>query len=493
MRIPGSQRTETIPGGANVAPISPAAAAAPYQALAGMGEAISGLGEVLLKRQAKMQQDRDYLDALGAQMELEDYSRARKAEMSQLMGQDALDIFPLYQDDFEKKATDISSKLSEGAKARFNKLALGTRKTYLDSVATHVATQTKAYTKDSRDAWLGSRIKTMAENPLSFDAELQKGNAVIDATTPGPEGVLEKDKFYKTARAAQLDMLLKKDNLVALGISEEYVDSIREQIGEDLYLEYKDKFKTRRNAIEAKQREEAKRIKSDYELEIGNTVSGHINKKNYPDALDAIEKAKVDETAKRKLYSLVNTAIKTGKEPATDPEVNAQLLIKLQDPSYPRSVLRQNIADAALGGDITAERASTYYNGLDDPVFKDEWFKSINGMYRRHFSWNEASETFFHPEGAISYDMAINKLLERIRKEGLVGADIRKAGIEIGLPLFAAFWVETKWLTPAEAAVNVKRLAESAGIKVRKPSVEELGREEKKEGDLRRPLSSFYE
>jgi len=196
-------------------------------------------------------------------MQLEDYSRGRKAEMSQLMGQDALDIFPLYQNDFEKKATDISSKLSEGAKARFNQLALGTRKAYLDSVATHVATQTKAYTKDSRDAWLGSRIKAMAENPLSFDAELQKGNAVIDATTPGPEGVLEKDKFYKTARIAQLDTLLRKDNLIALGISEDYMDSIRDQIGEDLYLEYKDKFKTRRNALEVEEKRQQTKAATD--------------------------------------------------------------------------------------------------------------------------------------------------------------------------------------------------------------------------------------
>ena len=626
MRIPGSQRTETLTGSGNIAPLNQAAIAAPYQALAGMGETISGLGELLQKRQQKMQEERDYLDAINAQGKLEDYARAKKVEIAQLHGQDALDIYPLYQQDFEKTATDISSLLSEGARARFEALAHATRKTYLDSVSGHVATQAQVYTKDSRDAYLNSRTKTIIENPLSFDSELQKANAVIDPTTPGPEGVLkrdefykaariaqldtllkkdnlvalgiseeyvdsirdqigkdlyldykdkfktrrgakvvfeklsrteqekylgslsghvaaqtkaynidsrdawlsgrlkaiaenplsfddeirlgnakiesstpgpegvlEKDKFYKTARAAQLDVLLKKDNLVALGISEEYVDSIRDQIGKDLYLEYKDKFKTRRAAIEAKQREEAKRIKSDYELQIGNTVSGHINNKSYPDAIVAIDDAKVDDTAKRKLYSLVNTAIKTGKETATDPGINAQLLLKLQDPSYPRSDLRQDIADAALAGQITAERGSTYYNGLDDPVFKDEYFKSINSMYRQHFGWSSASETFFHPEGAISYDMAVNKLLGRIRKEGLIGADVRKAGIEIGLPLFADFWVKTKFMSPAEAALNIKRLAESAGIKVRKPSVEELGGEEKKEGDVRRPLTSFYE
>jgi len=493
MRIPGSQRTETLTGSGNIAPLNQAAIAAPYQALAGMGETISGLGELLQKRQQKMQEERDYLDAINAQGKLEDYARAKKVEIAQLHGQDALDIYPLYQQDFEKTATDISSLLSEGARARFEALAHATRKTYLDSVSGHVATQAQVYTKDSRDAYLNSRTKTIIENPLSFDSELQKANAVIDPTTPGPEGVLKRDEFYKAARIAQLDTLLKKDNLVALGISEEYVDSIRDQIGKDLYLDYKDKFKTRRGAIEAKQREEAKRIKSDYELEIGNTVSGHINKKNYPDAIVAIDDAKVDDTAKRKLYSLVNTTMKSGKETATDPGVNAQLLIKLQDPSYPRSDLRQDIADATLAGQITAERGSTYYNGLDDPVFKDEYFKSINSMYRQHFGWSSASETFFHPEGAISYDMAVNKLLGRIRKEGLVGADVRKAGIEIGLPMFADFWVKTKFMSPAEAALNIKRLAESAGIKVRKPSVEELGGEEKKEGDLRRPLTSFYE
>ena len=493
MRIPGSQRTETIPGGANVAPISPVAAAAPYQALAGMGEAISGLGEILLKRQQKMQELRDYNDATNAQLELEEYSRQKKMEVAQLAGQSALDIYPIYKQDFEKKMVDLSGKLSEGAKVVFEKLSRTEQEKYLGSLSGHVAAQTKAYNIDSRDAWLSGRLKAIAENPLSFDDEIRLGNAKIESSTPGPEGVLEKDKFYKTARAAQLDVLLKKDNLVALGISEEYVDSIRDQIGKDLYLEYKDKFKTRRAAIEAKQREEAKRIKSDYELQIGNTVSGHINNKSYPDAIVAIDDAKVDDTAKRKLYSLVNTAIKTGKETATDPGINAQLLLKLQDPSYPRSDLRQDIADAALAGQITAERGSTYYNGLDDPVFKDEYFKSINSMYRQHFGWSSASETFFHPEGAISYDMAVNKLLGRIRKEGLIGADIRKAGIEIGLPLFADFWVKTKFMSPAEAALNIKRLAESAGIKVRKPSVEELGGEEKKEGDVRRPLTSFYE
>jgi len=493
MRIPGSQRTETIPGGANVAPISLAAAAAPYQALAGMGEAVSGLGEVLLKRQQKMQELRDYNDATNAQLELEEYSRQKKMEIAQLAGQSALDIYPIYKQDFEKQMADISSKLSEGAKPVFEKLSRAEQEKYLGSLSSHVATQTKVYNIDSRDAWLNGRLKAIAENPLSFDAELQKGNAKIESSTPGPEGVLEKDKFYKTARAAQLDVLLTKNTLIGLRLSEEYVDSIREQIGKDLYLEYKDKFKTRRGAIEAKQREEARRIKSDYELEVGNTVSGHINKKNYPDALDAINKSQVDETDKRKLYSLVNTAMKSGKETATDPGVNAQLLIKLQDPSYLRSDLRQDIADATLAGQITAERASTYYNGLDDPVFKDEYFKSINSMYRQHFGWSSASETFFHPEGAISYDMAVNKLLGRIRKEGLIGADVRKAGIEIGLPLFADFWVKTKFMSPAEAALNVKRLAESAGIKVRKPSVEELGGEEKKEGDIRRPLTSFYE
>ena len=263
MRIPGSQRTETIPGGANVAPISPVAAAAPYQALAGMGEAISGLGEVLLKRQAKMREERDYLDAINAGRKLRDYVRARNAEAKTKLGQNALDIYPIHDQDITTKVQQISETLSEGARARFRDIAESVRDSSLTEVSNHVAAQFNAYRKDSRNADLGDRIKIIAENPLSFDAELQKGNAVIDATTPGPEGVLEKDKFYKTARIAQLDTLLRKDNLIALGISEDYMDSIRDQIGEDLYLEYKDKFKTRRNALEVEEKRQQTKAATD--------------------------------------------------------------------------------------------------------------------------------------------------------------------------------------------------------------------------------------
>jgi len=315
MRIPGSQRTETIPGGANVAPISPAAAAAPYQALAGIGEAVSGLGEVLLKRQQKMQEKMDYLDAINAQGKLKDYTRTKKAEMVKLHGQDARGIYPLYQQDFEKTATDISSTLSEGAKARFEALAHSTRDTYLDSVSNYQAIQRQVYIKDSRDAYLNDSMTTISDNPLSFDIELQKANAVIDATTPGPEGVLEKDKFYKTARVAQLDVLLKKDNLVALGISEEYVDSIRDQIGKDLYLEYKDKFKTRRTALETQQRETINRANLDAERTLSDNVYSSIDKKDYANALDIIDHSSVNATKMHQLRTAVNTAMKEGINP----------------------------------------------------------------------------------------------------------------------------------------------------------------------------------
>uniref|UniRef100_A0A6M3XRY1 Uncharacterized protein n=1 Tax=viral metagenome TaxID=1070528 RepID=A0A6M3XRY1_9ZZZZ len=374
MRIPGSQRTETIPGGANVAPISPAAAAAPYQALAGMGEAVSGLGEILQKRQQKMQEERDYLDAINAQMELEDYSRGRKAEMSQLMGQDALNIFPLYQNDFEKRATDISSKLSEGAKARFNQLALSTRKTHLDSVATHVATEAKAYTKDSRDAWLGSRIKAMAENPLSFDAELQKGNAVIDATTPGPEGVLEKDKFYDAARSAQLESLVNSDPQLA----KKYIEENRNKIGTKLSQEFSQKAQTKQKQRDAEEKvrqdefdkkmdEMEKRAHDKEERDISNLYLSE----DYTKALNAVHNSQYLTGDEKKTWGDSLKKAAKEKPEKLDPIIQAAEIVQInrkisqgEDPILVRNYI-------VTSPNLTKDDKEQYINKLETKLSSD--------------------------------------------------------------------------------------------------------------------------
>jgi len=304
MRIPGSQRTETIPGGANVAPISPAAAAAPYQALAGMGEAISGLGEVLQKRQQKMQEEMDYLDAINAQGKLKDYVRAKKAEMVRLHGQDARDIYPLYQQDFEKTITDISSTLSEGAKARFEALAHSTRDTYLDSVSNYQAIQRQVYLKDSRDAYLNDSMTTISDNPLSFDAELQKANTVIDATTPGQGGVLEKDKFYDAARSAQLESLVNSDPQLA----KKYIEENRNKIGTKLSQEFSQKAQ-----IKQKQRDAEEKVRQDEFDKKMNEMENRAHDKEERD----ISNLYLSEDYTKALNAVHNSQYLTGDEKKT--------------------------------------------------------------------------------------------------------------------------------------------------------------------------------
>jgi len=250
MQIPKSQRTETIPGGTNVVPMNVEAAAAPYRALGQVGGAVSDVGDMLRKRQEKLQADRDYLDAINAETELEDYTRGRKVEASQLTGKDALDIYPAYQKDIDDRIQQMSGKLSEGARVRFTQLANASRKSYLDSIATHVASQVKVFKKDSREAWLNGRTASVTENPLSFDRELEKGNAVIDATTSGPETALEKEKFYDVLRSAQLQSLVNSDPQLAL----QYISENREGIGKKLTDEFEQKAHTRQKQLDEEER-----------------------------------------------------------------------------------------------------------------------------------------------------------------------------------------------------------------------------------------------
>jgi len=302
-------------------------------------------------------------------MQLEDYSRGRKAEMSQLMGQDALDIFPLYQNDFEKKATDISGKLSEGAKARFNQLALSTRKTHLDSVATHVATQVKAYTKDSRDAWLGSRIKAMAENPLSFDAELQKGNAVIDATTPGPEGVLKKDEFYKKARSEQLDSMMFAD----LNATDKYLEENRKVVGEDIYQEYKEKVtkkieQARKDTIatnDKKEKEAEKQKKKEVDESDYNTLLEF--------RADKIPFAEITNRADRRQISpeLYDKIYKEYHGELAKPQKNNPLVLgSLTERMVIGQDIREDVKKHWLAGGITDETYTTLIGKVADKDFK---------------------------------------------------------------------------------------------------------------------------
>lgn len=355
--------------------------------------------------------------------------------------------------------------------------------------------------------------KGLGEYAKSYDTALHDYASEMDADNRESIKALIKIKALTLAKFGIMTPVQAEASIQQFDDQADSVraDYVMDNMGPELFLQLKaqgefdgldpkiaqekeQKAKTKIEATIKEKDEIAKQLVADHKIEMANTVSGFIRKNQFVNALEAIENSALDEKDKLALENKVRTAIKTGLEPTEDPNVNAQLLIKLQDPTYDRKQLRDDIANAVTGLKIKAERGSTYYNGIDDPIFKDEYFKAVNEMYRRHFGWRADKETFMHPEGAVSYDIAISQLLARIKdkEKPLIGEDIRKEGIKIGLPLFQEFWTKIKWMTPVEAARNARRLAESVGISVPKHTPPPDEPEGGPEGKKRPPLGSFH-
>ena len=185
MRIPGSQRTETIPGGANVAPISPMAAAAPYQALAGVGEAISGLGEVLLKRQQKMQDERDFWDGQYAANQFTDESLGEFSKRQSKLGREARGVTEEHQIYFDKRVDEIVQTLTPNAAEYFKKRAQGVRERQLWNLSNKEAQEDKNYKESVFKGTLSKIIERVINNPDEFDNAVQQAETLIKSRHPG--------------------------------------------------------------------------------------------------------------------------------------------------------------------------------------------------------------------------------------------------------------------------------------------------------------------
>ena len=228
-----------------------------------------------------------------------------------------------------------------------------------------------------------------------------------------------------------------------------------------------ERVKTIKNQKEA----EVKELKAATDHEVGVTVSEYIRDGKFSEALTFIDKTNlIDESEKLQLETRVKTASKVSKNAALDPAVDARILLKIQNPTANRTEIRQDLATALLLGQISVESARTHYGDIDDPIFQEPYFKDMTSMYRENLGWSSQSEQFMHPSGAAAYRTAVYQLQNRIKNEGLKGDAIRKAGVEIAIPLLRDFWVNGKFMSQVEAAKNIRVLAESVGLKVEKHS-----------------------
>ena len=239
MRIPGSQRTETIPGGANVAPISPTAAAAPYQALAGMGEAVSGFGEVLLKRQQKMQEERDFWDGQRAANQFTDESLGEFSKRHSKVGIEARGATEEHQIYFDKRVDEIAQTLTPTAADYFKKRSQGVRDRQLWNLSNKEAAEEDNY-KDSVLAGVIVKFQEeIAQNPKRYNQFLANAYQVIDSRYPGLDNSKTKAMVAKNYRATQLESFINSDPQFA----KQYIEANRDTIDPGQYQEFLPKAK----------------------------------------------------------------------------------------------------------------------------------------------------------------------------------------------------------------------------------------------------------
>lgn len=159
---------------------------------------------------------------------------------------------------------------------------------------------------------------------------------------------------------------------------------------------------------------------------------------------DIVRASMLDEFgtgSKKTFYDIIDrhakAALAEKEEPFTksDPTIEARILDQVRDPE---SLITEKDISELVGKGLSIDDADKMIRRLD--VFKSFWFVRADKFLKDNLGWSETYIKWAHPEGALSYHLAMDKLFDEIDTKNLKGKDIYDTGKEIAIPYVIDYW-----------------------------------------------------
>jgi len=94
-------------------------------------------------------------------------------------------------------------------------------------------------------------------------------------------------------------------------------------------------------------------------------------------------------------------------------------------------------------------------------VYKGFWFGRADSYLKSQLGWSDDTAQFLHPEGGLSYQLAMNELFDAIETEKLKDRDILNRAAEISVPYLIDYYEKVLALPPEQ----IERLKTMLGTK----------------------------
>ena len=339
MKIPKSERTQSISAevGRAIAPINITSAVP--EAIGGLGRELGRIGEDIGKRQVeqdriqnaikkqqdKLQKEQDQNDALDAYIGLRDDIFIEENSLKERQGKDAIGITKeaatRYQTTYDKR----SNALSDGARLRLKELSHTHRSSFLKEMATQEAGQKKVYEASIEAGFVANALTEVRANPLDmgrFDAHIARVGAAVDRVHRG------KDVEYREGLKAEYSLSMRKAQLdgakdQGLGVAEIFIEQNREAIGEPLANKYLKEIAKEKKIVEkdekSKQEADEKQAHIDEEREIGDLFLA----KDYTGAYKRVQNSILLTGDEKKTWGTAIDSAVEGKGKEADPYKNS--------------------------------------------------------------------------------------------------------------------------------------------------------------------------
>lgn len=208
---------------------------------------------------------------------------------------------------------------------------------------------------------------------------------------------------------------------------------------------------------------------------------------------DIIRTSALDEFgtgSKATFYSIIDArakaAIADKDDPflKSDPQVEARILSEIRDPDA--KITEKDIADL-VGKGLSVDDADRLIARLD--VFSGFWFKRADLYLKQNLGWSETYVKFLHPEGALSYSVAMEELFTVIEEEGLKDdKELYDRARAIATPHLIDYW-EKALFFGVDKIARLKRMLEIKPPTAKPPKPEPLeGKPEKPAPEARPPI-----
>lgn len=276
-----------------------------------VGEGLQKIGGALMERAAKLQTERNQMDALEAYFALNDESREFMAVESEKLGANASGAVTRGEKFFSDRIKAYSQNLNPDAKNYFLQRAMQLRDGSLDSLSGHQVKQHRARMEsvlDGEIAALQDHIDAGAVDSDALETRIEQINTTIDSIYDGLDTTKQKENIRNSAIKAWLvDQSIRNPHTIG-----ENLDKYANEIGaddadkiltaaekrlEELYTEKVDKLITAAGDSPEEWIERLNEMRPTLPIDVYNKLlNAYTNQYNTMKGLDQAKKKELQDT-----------------------------------------------------------------------------------------------------------------------------------------------------------------------------------------------------